>query len=405
MFSGKKERVWTMAPRGRPPSSKTLVDRQLGRNVKHPILPAGDGYIVPNHSGDHSAGHTDNPIEERDLANKAYVDNIATRNEIDLFLTENASDIGGYFDLEVDVVTAAKENIVQSITGNSTTLIASFASILDEEEINTIALLESGIYALHIHAEGQVANNLAVYCEFYKRTAGGVETLLGTTHDSNLLTTSEAQYEIHASITEDTAWVSGDRFVIKVYGRNNLAAARNITIYMEGDTASRAEFPGFISLGNYLLKAGGTISGDLTVEGEMKGSRMSIEGGNSSTNSPGQILFMKIGSTLMDTSPNNIGIVMRRAGSIVGVSLLVRVTTLEAGSTAKACVYKGTALVLESATISGASTGVKTAQTTQARGVDTFVAGNIISFCVSNTGEESYQATDHIIAVEVQYDT
>ena len=38
-------------PRGRPPSAKTLVDRQLGRNVKHPVLPAGDDFIVPNYSG------------------------------------------------------------------------------------------------------------------------------------------------------------------------------------------------------------------------------------------------------------------------------------------------------------------------------------------------------------------
>ncbi len=37
--------------RGRPPSAKTLVDRQLGRNIKHPILPAGDSYLIPNLSG------------------------------------------------------------------------------------------------------------------------------------------------------------------------------------------------------------------------------------------------------------------------------------------------------------------------------------------------------------------
>lgn len=35
----------------RPPGAKTLVDRQLGRNLPHPTLPAGDTYVVPNHSG------------------------------------------------------------------------------------------------------------------------------------------------------------------------------------------------------------------------------------------------------------------------------------------------------------------------------------------------------------------
>ena len=61
-------------PKGRPPSTKTLVDRQLGRNVKHPILPAGDGFIIPNLSGDHSAGHTGTPVTNLDIANKKYVD-------------------------------------------------------------------------------------------------------------------------------------------------------------------------------------------------------------------------------------------------------------------------------------------------------------------------------------------
>ena len=49
-------RALLMAPRGRPPSAKTLVDRQLGRNIVHPVLPAGDSYIIPNHSGQLDAG-------------------------------------------------------------------------------------------------------------------------------------------------------------------------------------------------------------------------------------------------------------------------------------------------------------------------------------------------------------
>lgn len=40
-----------MAARGRPPSARTLVDRQLGRNVVNPILPTSDGFVIPNHDG------------------------------------------------------------------------------------------------------------------------------------------------------------------------------------------------------------------------------------------------------------------------------------------------------------------------------------------------------------------
>ncbi len=69
--------------RGRPPSAKTLVDRQLGRNIKHPVLPAGDDYIVPNLSGDHSAGRVDTtPTDDLDIPNKKYVDTTTTANPI-----------------------------------------------------------------------------------------------------------------------------------------------------------------------------------------------------------------------------------------------------------------------------------------------------------------------------------
>ena len=64
-----------MATKGKPPSAKTLVDRQLGRNVVHPILPAGESFVIPNHSGDHTAGETDTPTSDRKIANKEYVDN------------------------------------------------------------------------------------------------------------------------------------------------------------------------------------------------------------------------------------------------------------------------------------------------------------------------------------------
>ena len=202
------------------------------------------------------------PSNEKDIVNKEYVDSIATRSEIELFLTENASDIGTYFDLETNVVTAAEETIAQTITANSTTLIASFASILDEPEIDAMTLLESGIYGLHLHAEAAVAKGMRLYFEFYHRTAGGTETLIGTSHDTAILTTTEEQYEVHASVTNDTAFVAGDRIVIKVYGRNNTAANRTITIHMEGDTAARVEFPGFIEPGalNLWTRAGTVLS-------------------------------------------------------------------------------------------------------------------------------------------------
>ena len=190
------------------------------------------------------------PTEENHIVNKEYVDSIATRSEIELFLTENASDIATYFDMETSPVTDAEETITQSITANSTTLIASFASILDEPEVDAIELLESGIYGLHLHVSTDFPKNMRFYFEFYHRTALGVETLLGTSHDSDVLTVAESQKDVHINVLVDTAFVAGDRIVTKIYGRNGNATSKDITISMEGDTVTRVEFPGFIQPGS-----------------------------------------------------------------------------------------------------------------------------------------------------------
>ncbi len=233
-------------PRERPPSAKTLVDRQLGRNVKNPILPTSDGFVVPNHSGDHSAGLVEKtPVNEKDLVNKKYVDGLI-RGNVELFLTEDASDIGTYLDLATEETGNAEETIIQAITAGSTTLIGSFASILDESEIDAIAALESGIYGAHIHTSANFPVGMTIYYEFYKRTAGGTETLIGTSHDSDVLSASESQEELHANVSGDLSWTAGDRIVVKVYGRNANAATKNITLFIEGDTLSRVAFPAFI---------------------------------------------------------------------------------------------------------------------------------------------------------------
>ena len=54
---------------------KRLVNSQLGRNKSKEVIPAGEQFNIPNHSGDHSAGHTGTPVNDTDIANKKYVDN------------------------------------------------------------------------------------------------------------------------------------------------------------------------------------------------------------------------------------------------------------------------------------------------------------------------------------------
>ena len=57
---------------------RRLVDNYLGRK-RETVVPAGEEFIVPNHSGDHSAGRVDStPVNDFDIANKKYVDDNTT---------------------------------------------------------------------------------------------------------------------------------------------------------------------------------------------------------------------------------------------------------------------------------------------------------------------------------------
>ena len=232
-------------------AKQSATDRILSKVRKdnrsfEPKSPIATGMYLPNHSGDHSAGIVNTtPVLEKDLVNKEYVDGLIHGN-VELFLTEDASDIATYFDLAVDSTGNSEETTVQAIGGNSTALIASYASILNETEIENITALEGGVYSMHIHASADFPRGMTIYFEFYRRTSLGAETLLGTSHDSDILTASESQQELHANVSGDLLWNTGDRVVVKVYGRNTNAASKNITIFVEGDTLSRVEFPAFI---------------------------------------------------------------------------------------------------------------------------------------------------------------
>jgi len=47
------------------------------KNVPPPRVPISPGIVIPNHSGDHTAGTTRTPVNDLDIANKKYVDDNA----------------------------------------------------------------------------------------------------------------------------------------------------------------------------------------------------------------------------------------------------------------------------------------------------------------------------------------
>lgn len=59
-----------------------IVNQLVGKSN---IPPQESNFILPNHSGDHSAGHTGTPTQDLDLANKKYVDD---ENDKDVHLDQ-----------------------------------------------------------------------------------------------------------------------------------------------------------------------------------------------------------------------------------------------------------------------------------------------------------------------------
>ncbi len=219
-----------------------------------------DELYIPNHSGMLDAGKVHRtPTDELDPVNKEYVDDNIPAN-LSLFFTENGSDIGGvYLDMEVSPVTDPEENILTAIPANSTgTLMATFATLLADSTIGGIVELPVGIYGFHVHCEASSAAKLSMHAELYHRNAGGTETLLLTTEDSNLIPIAKGSIAFHGTLSTEKEWTSTDRIVVKLYGKNNSAAARNLTIYVEGDTASRAALPAIrgIATGGFTGTAG-----------------------------------------------------------------------------------------------------------------------------------------------------
>lgn len=141
-----------------------------------------------------------------------------------------------------------------------------------------------------------------------------------------------------------------------------------------------------------------TIENDLNVKGESKGSRVLITAGNNA-NYTGTEKFMKTENVLLNSTK---GIPMPRAGSIVGISIMANCSSFTSSGTLTYKCYKGETNVFEgSYTIS--SDGVSTDQTTQARGTDTFNAGDLIR--LSATGSLGFTINDTIICLELQFDT
>ena len=141
-----------------------------------------------------------------------------------------------------------------------------------------------------------------------------------------------------------------------------------------------------------------TVANDATISGELKGSRCLLPIGSSGENKTTDQFLRGGGNSVMGATT---GYMMNRAGSIVGVTWMYSVDSYTPVATVEIEIRKNNSAVYEvSDTI--AATGVGDVRGTQARGTDTFVAGDIITALVDIDGTIQYDMYGGYI--EVQFD-
>ena len=248
-------------------SKEAKIVKGLQRGPEIVSKEVAGNFVLPNNSGDHMRGFKrDTPVRGYDLVNKDYVD-ASVAGGLALYLTEDASDIGTYFDL-IPSPGGTEENTTTAIPGSSTgTSLSNFATPDGCGCVSNLSSIPEGVMSIHLHVAAAAARRLKWYAEVYKRTSGGTETLITTSETSDFIPTTETHQAVHATVSSEVEWTSTDRIVLKLYGTNDVSASTNLTFYVEGTTASRLELTGNVPVGNNVT-AGSTITDNRVVRGD-----------------------------------------------------------------------------------------------------------------------------------------
>ena len=204
---------------------------------------------------------------------------------------------------------AAEQSSGVSINNGATATIAEFLSPLGLPNVN---ILPGGIWSFYLHSSKSTSNaTFQIFAEVWKRSSGGTETLLFTTDQEPVLSTTPV---INMQICD--AYFSGcpldvsDRILIKVNATNTSNQAHTITLYTEGGQHYSYATTTFAVLGltcatlsgcstiqtiqtdisNKYDKSGGTITGDVIIQSGLTANTINISTTPTLNNSPTQLL-------------------------------------------------------------------------------------------------------------------
>jgi hypothetical protein len=172
--------------------------------------------------------------------NKTVLEELSS-STLELYYTNEVTPSGEYLLLTSTVPTGSESTIVSAMD-SATVVVATFTV----ETVLGLSALRAGLYHSHFHAEMSNTNrDVRLRFEVWNGT-GPAETFLFSSEQSNLMTASKAAYDIHVSTIEITANV--DYLVIRIVADvTGVAAAPDLTFYMEGANSSLFEMPALLS--------------------------------------------------------------------------------------------------------------------------------------------------------------
>jgi hypothetical protein len=177
----------------------------------------------------------------KQIVNKGYVDSLV--GFVLSFYFNNTLDVlGGIYYQMTD--NDLGQGAATLTTGTLTTGVNQSVFNFINEVPLSVTRLNKGIFNVHIHASHTGTKSVHLYPELYKRTAGGVETLIGSSTLPQLITGVETVYSIDISVLTETELDLTDKLVVK-FKANIGASGSDVTIslYLEDDYDSRISVP------------------------------------------------------------------------------------------------------------------------------------------------------------------